>query len=233
MPDVKPSPEQLGKVLRAWAGEATPGRRRTLDWFSGFISEGATDNNGNGKPSALHFTAGQQRFLKAACELAEGTSPAHLHAAVFGPWTASGRLPVMGWDNTETRDYALRATNPATDEKPGDPGADWLALRALSLLTTAARSGEQQTPGVRGGWKSGTFAWPLWTRPASREVVRALLTMPSLRTCPAAVQARVGIGVIHETRILRSEQGGYGSVTPATVVVARENRRGRAAGGSA
>jgi hypothetical protein len=213
--DVKPSPTELHTTLTTWARAATPIDRRTTDWFTGFISEGATDNNGRGKPSALHFTAGQQKFLKAARDLAEGATLDWIREALVGPWSYRSELPVMGWDNTETRDYALRASNPATDKKLGNPGADWLALRGLACLPTAAIRQRQVTTGVEGGWKDGTFAWPLWTADVPAPVVRSLLTMADLRKAAPGHRTRRGIGVVFETQILRSEQGGYGSVTPA------------------
>jgi hypothetical protein len=216
--DVKPSPAELRAALTSWAREAAPTSRRTTDWFTGFISEGATDNNGRGKPSALHFTAGQQKFLKAARDLAEGASSESIREALVGPWSYRSDLPVMGWDNTETRDYALRASNPATEKKLGNPGADWLALRGLACLPTAAIRQRQVTTGVVGGWKDSTFAWPLWMPPLTVPVVKSLLTTSDLRSASPVHRARRGVGVVFETHILRSEQGGYGSVTPARVL---------------
>jgi hypothetical protein len=217
-PEVKPLPGLLRDTLRGWAAAASPEHRRTLDWFTAFISEGAVDGNGNGKPTSLHFTAGQQRFLGAAVQLAESVRQEHLAEALAGPWTYASRLPVMGWDNTETRDYALRATNPSDDKKCGNPGADWLALRGLVLLPTAARRGEQRTPGVSGGWKSSTFTWPLWAEPLPRAVVSALLTAEEPATLTGSQRARRGIATVLRARILRSDQGGYGSVTPSEPV---------------
>lgn len=216
--DLKPTPAYLAQTLRTWVEAARPAHRRTLDWFSAFVAEGANDNNGNAKPTALHFTAGQQRFLKSACDLVEGTGPDHLRVAVFGPWNPVSTLPVMGWDNTETRDYALRASNPSTDKKVGEPGADWLALRGLGLLTVNSHRGEQRTPGVRGRWKDSTFAWPMWTPPATEATTRALLATPNLRSLNGTTRARRGIALVFESQVLRSDQGGYGSMTPAAVV---------------
>ena len=218
VPDVKPSPDELRRTLTAWVADAAPFERATLDWFTGFIGEGATDNNGRGKPSALHFTAGQQKFLKAACDLADGVKPEHLEEALVGPWSYSSTLPVMGWDNTETRDYALRARNPSTDKKQGNPGADWLALRGLTCLPNVGVRGTQLTTGYQGSWKNGTFAWPLWDRPAHLDIVRSLLATRGLRELTPAKRARRGVVQVFQVRVLRSDQGGYGSVTAAAVV---------------
>ncbi|TVQ88968.1 MAG: hypothetical protein EA397_15930 [Deltaproteobacteria bacterium] len=213
--DLKPPPSVLRASLLRWVTECQPDRRRTVDWMVGFVSEGALDNNGAAKPTALHFTAGQQQFLKAAKELVEGVRSADIHETLFGSWSYGSKLPVMGWDNTETRDYALRAMDPSGDKKLGNPAADWLAIRGLLLLPTAARRSKQQTAGVQGGWKTGNFAWPLWQRHLTVRAAGGLLTWPGLRELSSAERERLGIGQVMEVRILRSDQGGYGSVTPA------------------
>jgi len=200
--DVKAPPEVLRAQLKAWtaACRPDPAGRRTVDWFVGFVSEGGVDNNGAAKPTALHFTA------------------AELQAALFGPWAYASRLPVMGWDNTETRDYALRGSDPSTDKKLGNPGADWLALRGLAMLPTAGLRGRQRTGCASGGWKTGRFRWPLWVRPASRAVVASLLAEEGIADAAPSARERRGVGAVLQSRILRSDQGGYGSVTPSTVL---------------
>ncbi len=213
--DIKPPPEDLAAKLKEWVGDPSAVHRRTLDWMSAFVSEGATDRSGAAKPSALHFTAGQQKFLKAVRELQAGVSPTDLRAALEGPWPYDSKLPVMGWDNTETRDYALRAYNPSNDKKLGNPGADWLAVRGLILLPTAACRQRQQTAGVRGGWKTSTFTWPMWTPAATLDEVRSLVLARDIWEVPPSLLYRRGIERVFEVRILRSDQGGYGSVTPA------------------
>lgn len=216
--DVKPRPPDLRKALSEWVQTTKPDDRRTLDWFTGFIAEGAVDGKGAGKPSALYFTAGQQLFLKAACELVEQTTAADIQVALFGPWAPTSTLPVMAWDNTETRDYALRAKDPSSEKKQGYPGTDWLALRGLTMFSNCAKDGDQRTTAVVGRWKNGTLVWPIWTQPLSRNIIQSLLATKGLNKMSSADRDRRGISIIYESRILRSGQGGYGSVTPAAVV---------------
>lgn len=215
--DVKCSPEELRQALLSWVASADATSRRTLDWFTGFVSEGALDNNGAAKPTALHFTSGQQRFLHFVRALAEGVGRGDLEDAIVGPWPYHAELPVMGWDNTETRDHALRATAPADDKKMGNPGADWLALRALEILPSASRRGRQRTPGAMWRSKSTTWAWPIWGPTVQLDVVRALLSARGLRDMAPWKRERMGIEQVFETRILRKGKG-YGSVTPAKVL---------------
>lgn len=218
VPDLKARPIELRETLLRLVEVASPASRRALDWFTGFLTEGAVDNNGAAKPTALHFTAGQQKFLAMALQLVENTSTSAVESALFGPWTYDSVLPVMGWDNTETRDYALRRSDPSNDKKTGNPGADWLALRALGIFTVAAVRGRTQTPGVKGGWKNGAFAWPLWTVRASKRVCQALVMTRGLRNLPEVARHRRGIAQVFEVSIRRSDQGGYGSMTPARVL---------------
>lgn len=216
--DVKAPPARLRRTLLEWLGDASPTSRRDLDWFTSFVSEGSVDGNGMAKPTPLHFAAGQQQFLKAASQLADETTQDDLNRALTGPWPYDSKLPVMGWDNTETRDYALRASDPSSDKKLGNPGADWLALCGLELLPTVAERGKQRVAGSHGGWKTGGWVWPLWDHPAALPTVRSLLATRSLRTLPAMACTRRGICQVYSTRILRSDQGGYGSVSPAQAV---------------
>lgn len=213
--DVKAAPAELRAALLGWLTDARPDRRLTLDWFTAFVSEGARDNNGAAKPSALHFTAGQQKFLGAALELAHGATAADLRAALVGPWPYDAKLPVMGWDNTDTRDHALRASDPSK-LKLGNPGADWLALRGLAALPTAARGGRQHTAGCTGGWKTGRFTWPLWQVPLTVAELRPTLTTPDLAELDRHARDRRGLGAVFQVQIRRSDQGGYGSVSPAS-----------------
>ena len=99
------------------------------------------DGGGMGKPFALHFTAGQQRFLTIALELMDGAGKAggvdakDLRNALTGPWSNDRPLKVFSWSPTQDRSYALRASDPSKDTKLGTPGADWLAFRGLRLIS--------------------------------------------------------------------------------------------------
>lgn len=215
--DLKPVPRLFRTYLEGLARRAYPGRRRGVDWASAFATDVATDNNGNTKPTALHFTAGQQQFLKMVRDLAMGTTSADVREALVGPWRYSRPLPVLGWDATSMRGYALRASDPSTDKKLGVPGADWLAVRGLASLPVVPVRTQIRTTGCTGGWKTGTFRWGLWTVPLTRELARSTLRL-DLEHMGRAERAARGIGAVLRCGIRRSDQGGYGSFEPATVV---------------
>jgi len=215
--DVKPSPEQLHKKLEDWAaavGSPTDAAAFTLAWFRGFVSEGVVDGSGAAKPTPLHFTAGRQLFLAMAQDLSKGATASDMEAAMMGPWSYDSKLPVFGWDATESRDYALRATDPAGDKKTGNAGAEWLALRSLILFGTARERGRQQAPGTDGRWKKSTFTWPIWEHPLEVREAGALVAHPELVQTRRPSRARQGVPVVFRSRIVRSDQGGYGSMLP-------------------
>lgn len=228
--DLKPPPSFFRTQAQAWLARAGISNRRTVDWAAATLTDVAVDGGGkSAKPFALHFTAGQQRFLSVANELIDGSdakpkanSPGRpldrddLRVTLIGPWPNDRTLKVFNWSPSQERAYALRAHDPSGDKKLGTPGADWLALRGITLLTSAPVGDQIQTSGVHGGWKSGTFSYPIWTTPMDADTVRSLLRHPALRADPQGVSATArrtlprGVEVV-TCRISRSEQGGYGS----------------------
>jgi hypothetical protein len=212
--DLKPPPEEFVKYLRALVAT---GSGRSLALAAALATDVAVDNNGNTKPTALHFTAGQQEFLGMVSNLRDGVKRRDLDEAIFGPWRYERALPVLQWDNSQTRDYALRASDPSKDKKLGVPGADWLALRGLSFFRVAPIRDRIVTTGCRGGWKTGFFRWPIWTTPLVRTVVLSLLTSPELFDADPRVLGPRGVPIVFESAIGRTDQGGYGSFSPASV----------------
>lgn len=215
--DLKPKPGRFREFLMELRELASATNRRSVDWASAFATDIAVDNNGNTKPTALHFTAGQQQFLQMVNELASRVTVEDLREALEGPWKYERSLPVMGWDSTSSRDYALRASDPSTDKKRGVPGADWLAIRGLASLPTVPRGNRILTTGCIGGWKDGRFRWPLWTVPLTKQTIRSVLSCNVEEMSRRERDAR-GIGAVFTSGIRRSDQGGYGSFEPAIVV---------------
>lgn len=215
--DLKAPPGGFHDFLNAVATDATARKRRSVDLASAFATDVAVDNNGNTKPTALHFTAGQQQFLQMAGELARRVVHEDVAEAVLGPWQYVRPLPVMGWDATSSRDYALRASDPSTDKKLGVPGADWLAIRGLDFLPTVPRGNRVLTTSCTGGWKDGSFRWALWNVPLTRPIVRSLLQQDVVAIANNERTAR-GIACVLSSGIKRSDQGGYGSFEPASIV---------------
>lgn len=215
--DLKPPPGEFKAFLRKLVKRAEHGKRRSVDVAAAFATDVARDRAGKTKPTALHFTAGQQSFLAAVHALVAGVTREDIGEAIFGPWRYQRDLPVLRWDATSSRDYALRASDPSKDKPTGVPGADWLAFRGLSFVRVVPRGSKILTTGCFGEWKTGGMRWPLWTVPLGRETVQTVMTMKGLSELQAADRRARGIGVVFEAKIRRSEQGGYGNFSPASV----------------
>lgn len=193
--------------------------RRRSRMLAAFGTEFGVDNSGFAKPTAFHFTAGQQRFLGVAQELMEGLQPEDLVAALTRPWEPKSELKSFSWSGTGQRLYAYRSKNPSGDQKLSCPGAEWLALRGLTFfpcsLRMTTRGPETATTGVRGAWKASHFTWPLWTLPATARTIQSLLRTQNLPSMSAKDRSARGIALVLKADIMRIDQGGYGSFKPA------------------
>ena len=214
--DVKLSAGDQRDYLQACREADDDGRSAEL--VTSLIAEGVFAKTGDrkGKPTDLHFTAGNQLFLKIARTLQEQVTTHDLRESVLGPWSYSRKLPTFGWDFTDDRVYAYGFSDPAKTDKFTVPGADWLGLLGLAAHPVCGR-GEQASPaGASGSWKRGTFRWGLWDGPLNWETACSLAQtgfpvgdVPGLR---ARVFRVLG------AHIRRSDQGGYGSFSPPSVL---------------
>jgi hypothetical protein len=90
-------------------------------------------------------------------------------------------------------------------------------LAFVPAFPIGSRKPRVGTTGCVGGWKTGRFRWGLWTVPLGHAVVRTTLQL-QLSEMGADERAARGIGVVFSCGIKRSDQGGYGSFEPATVI---------------
>ena len=143
------------------------------------------------KPTAFHMTAGQQRFLKRAKDVADSLDPNQLaskrqkkearrqelrkayEVALNGPWTFQDAFPSLGWDPATEGLYAL------SDSSPSDAGAHsvraavWLAFESLPLFPSVPIGNRLHTTGFdRVG---SAFTWPIWKPPIGLETLRIML----------------------------------------------------------
>lgn len=216
--EVKLPPEEL----HVWAQDVVAGAstdRRDADLFCGLVAETAVDNNGNTKPTDLHFMAGRQRFLRMARELRDNITAADLEEALFGPWTNMSPLPTFDWDCAAERVWALRAGDPSKEKKLGVPGANWLAFTALSFIPVLAHRQRVVTTGSSGTWKQGKWMWPLWSVPLTVDTIRSLLVLDGLDRLEPDQLRRRGLLTVLRAPIRRTDQGGYGSIGIPEVIV--------------
>ena len=191
-----------------------------LNLASALVAERITDNNGNAKPTDLHFTAGKMLWLKMARELHQGINHEIVKRALFGRWEYSSELPSFMWDVADDRVYALSSINPAKVKKKTEPGAEWLALRGLSFFPVNPGRSSLLTTATGGRWKSGWMRWPLWSVPATCSYTRSLLSTSALRDLHnRSSEFRAwGVHSVLQATITRSDQGGYGTFRPSQVI---------------
>jgi hypothetical protein len=217
--DLKPSPAGARELLEYAATADRRTAAQAMAWFSELVQ----DNNGKTKPTAFHFTAGQQAFLEMVEELRTGLTAEHLREALVGPWLNTSSLPSLTWDASISRLYALRAGNPAKERRGSVPGANWLAVLGLALFPVVVQAGRLVTTCVEGGWKDSIFTWPVWSPAAEVSAIASLLRLDAT-VWTQRQRAAYGIETVFSSRILRSDQGGYGSFTPAAVVAPSTSR---------
>jgi hypothetical protein len=210
--DLKPPPAVAARLLR----DVTMSSDRAAGLAAAWFSEIVQDNNGNTKPTAFHFTAGQQAFLAMVDDLRTGIRSSDVREALLGPWSNTSTLPSLTWDSSVARLYAMRASNPSGEKRGSIPAANWLGVLALEAFPVAPIGGELVTTGVTGRWKDAVFRWPLWRSPASFQTTRSLLRIDA-RRWTASERAALGIVEVLGAKILRSDQGGYGSFAPSHI----------------
>lgn len=114
----------------------------------------------------LRFTSGQQRFLRAARQLAEVTTREHLESALTDGTVRDDRLPSLRWDERDNRDSALTVIRGPVARPVGK---EWLAFRGLTTLPVVGAA--YRYP--RQAWR-----WPLQQRPLALDELRELLVLP-------------------------------------------------------
>lgn len=236
--DTAPDPTTGVSVLRAWM-EHVHDRGDAADQalLHALVAEGATAGQStDAKPTHLHFTAGQQKFLVMVRELRDGVTADHLREALDGPWTYASPLPMLGWDSSRgERIYALRGFDPSKEKKTGVPGAEWLGflgLRFFPVATQVVRGRAQLvTTGCSSSWKEGTFTWPLWgpghpdgPPGLTAAVVASLVGDDGLVRLTVTERSALGVHRMLQAPIRRSDQGGYGSFRPAEELLGPSDR---------
>ncbi len=199
-----------GTAFREFASSQTTSRG--LDFASAFACDALVDENGRVLDTAFRTMsgAGHQHFLKSMRDLAVGTTPAHIREALFGPWQYDDDPPIMRWDPSDDRRYALRWREPSGDPIRTVRGANRLAIEGLRFFPAMPLGRRLETTGIIGSRASDTyFTWPIWTCAIGAPVIRSLLAMPELRAPSPTVEpstradllARGIVGVFRSQRI--------------------------------
>jgi len=173
------------RVVRQVAGTAIARDRRAADFAAAFGSDVCEDKDKN--KNRIQYTdlcfitgSGHQCFLKTARDLAQKVGPEHLREALFGPWRRADRSLSLRWDPDDAKEYALQWRDPGPEGVLSVWGANRLAFEALPLFPTVPTGKWLRTSGFRTQNRTRELTWPLWTRPATIDSVRSLLSLREL-----------------------------------------------------
>ncbi len=180
------------------------------------VADGSLDNQGIAKPSDLYFAAGKMKFLDIARKILAKVSREDVLTGFEGPWPYNSELQTLKWDIGDDPVYALRSDKPRPDKKRTNPGPEALAILGLSRHPVFAGRDRTLTQGCSGSWKSGSYSWPLWRKPASPNAVKSLLAHVSV-TDRSRWFRSWGITRVFRSSIRRSDEGGYGTFSPPEV----------------
>lgn len=200
--------EEYRELAEAILAGSDGGSRDGLDLLAALGSDACVDRNGRVEATPFEFTAGSghQFFLHDVRQLIDKVTPELVQDVLLRPWSYRDEGLSLRWDPVEDRRYALLDRDP-TDRK-NKPRTVWMAnlLAYCGLaLFPAVPSGRRL---AAAGWSddggSQYFTWPLWTHPASLDVVRSLVELSELvreRPSPAVLAPRGIIAVYRAQRI--------------------------------
>ncbi len=211
--DLKPPPDDFKKFLATCIEAWLTGNDEAAGYAAAYGTDIAVDGKGNTKPTAFHFTAANQTFLGTVETIRASVTQEWIETSFFeGHGTQPGSN--LRWDPGSERNWALMANNPNNDGTRVDAPLEWLAFRGLPLLPSFPRGARIITTAVHGRGEDMTFAWPLWSPPASLQTVRSLLHFDwSGDVCDRGER---GVFAVCKSAIRRTSQG-FGNFGPSSV----------------
>jgi hypothetical protein len=214
--DLKAPPDAFAGFLHESTAQWRKGRGEGAEYAAAYGTSVARDGNDNTKPTAFHFTAANQEFLKAV-EASRARVDAQwvLQSLMRGHASRPGSN--LRWDPAAERSWALMANNPTSEGTSVDAPLEWLAFRGLPLFPTFPRDANPRpriiTTAVSGRGDEMKLTWPLWCVPASPATVRSLLQLRWSRSLDNRAR---GVFSICHSEVRRTSQG-FGNFGPATV----------------
>lgn len=229
--DIKVEPEILRTKLSEVRHSANRQSNEVASFFSAFGSEFITaKSTPDVKPTPFHMTAGQQKFLKSARELAEslnsarrpkrGETPAGVQAeiesafveALAGPWQYQDTHHSLGWDPTTEALGALTADDPSKSKagSASSRAAVWLAFEALPLFPCVPSGRKLETRCFAMiDHEIVSFTWPIWDSAISLTTLQSLLALDALNQnepLPRDLASR-GIKAVYRSKCFRDGNG--------------------------
>lgn len=194
--NLKLRPDQVAPAFEKGACDATVGFRRLADLLASFGCEAVVEYDGTfglTKWSKQNGNSGKNMLADLRANLATVT-PQKLERSLFVTWDYADEKWSLGWDPNDVKPFALQAKDPGEGSTTMH-GANLLGFEALALFPACVGPRGVRTTGtVRrdGAW---VLAWPLWTAPLSREVIRSLLAHPAVHDAAQQWAQLDGMGV--------------------------------------
>lgn len=210
--DLKHPPDEFRKLMLSLVGDL-----EAADFVAAYATGVAVDGSGQTKPTSLHLTAGQQRFMDAVLDLRAAVTREDLHEALYGPWTGRVGPKDTRWRAASERSRALLSFDPSKEKGATVVGAAWLAFQAMPLFPVVPVGRRAVTTGFTGRGKSEQFIWPVWSCPLTLFEVRVLLAQPDLLELSATERQRRGIAQVLRSDVIRNPQG-YGNLSASQPV---------------
>jgi len=210
--DLKHPPADFRALMLRFATEP-----EAAEFIAAYATGVAIDGSGQTKPTSLHFTAGQQRFMDAILDLRAGVTRDDLAEGLNGPWTGRVGPKDTRWRAASERSRALMSFDPGKEKSATVAGAAWLAFQAMPLLPVVPVGRVAVTTGFTGRGKREQFTWPVWSVPLTECEVRVLLSLPDLEALDARARWRRGIAQVLRSDVKRNAQG-YGNFSASQPV---------------
>lgn len=207
--DLKHPPEDFRALMLRLVNDP-----EAAEFVAAYATGVAVDGSGQTKPTSLHFTAGQQRFMDAVLDLRAGVTREDLEEALYGPWIGRVGPKDTRWRAASERSRALLSFDPSKEKSSTVAGAAWLAFQAMPLFPVAPVGLRAVTTGFIGRGKSEQFTWPVWSVPLSLCEVRVLLGLAEVAELSGWERQRRGIAQVLRSDVSRNPQG-YGNFSAA------------------
>lgn len=210
--DLKHSPEAFRTLMRELA--ANP---EAAAFVAAYATGIIVDGSGQTKPTSLHFTAGQQRFMDAVLDLRSQVTREDLEEALYGPWVGRVGPKDLRWRAGSERSRALLSFDPSSTKSAVLPGASWLAFQAMPFFPAVPGRNRVITTGFTGRGKREQFTWPVWSDPLTAAELRSVLGLAGLASMSTRDREARGIVRVFRSDVVRSSQG-YGNFSAAQPV---------------
>ena len=204
-------------------GEALgPAQRDVADFLTAIGSDCFPEKKGSDEPGTTELRAigagNNDGFLGLMRNIHVATGVEDLRKALFAEWDYSDPPPFMRWDPNEFRPHALRAGDPAKDNKRNNVrGANRLAIEALPLFPTVPQRAVLRTVAFGDKDARAEVTWPIWLDPLSLNVVASLLACEDVQEADHSTLARRGVAQVFRAK--RFTDGQYRNFSPARALL--------------